>query len=201
MTSPPPPEAGATHPFYAERLSHKGPVNLPHRSKLIIAADAIRLEWNQPSIREAAMIALRLVHLIENHSAELADGLVHKLMHSERTHDLMHVPAAELHDRCHEIYRHLSDWLVSKPEHDIEVVYRKIGARRAEQGVSLPSITWALILTKEHLWDFLEKEDVLRTAVDLFGELELLRLLDQFFDRAIYHLTEGYVEHEMAHAA
>jgi hypothetical protein len=147
------------------------------------------------------MIALRLVHLIENHSGELADGLVHKLMHSERTRELMRVPTAELHERCHEIYRHLSEWLISKPEQDIENFYRRIGARRADQGVSLPSVTWALILTKEHLWDFLEREDVLHTAVDVFGELELLRLLDQFFDRALYHLTEGYVEQRMAHAA
>jgi hypothetical protein len=26
----------------------------------------------------------------------------------------------------------------------------------------------------------------------VFGELELLRLLDQFFDRAVYYATEGY---------
>jgi hypothetical protein len=122
-------------------------------------------------------------------------------MHCDRTPDLMRVPAGELHDRCHEIYLHLSDWLVSKPEHDIEALYRNIGGRRALQGISLPSVTWALILTKEHLWEFLEKEDVLHTSIDLFGELELLRLLDQFFDRAIYHLTEGYIEQYMAQAA
>lgn len=29
---------------------------------------------------------------------------------------------------------------------------------------------------------------------NVFGELELLRLLDQFFDRAVYHATEGYEE-------
>lgn len=140
------------------------------------------------------MIALRLVRLIEDHSEQLARGLVEKLKKCDRTPDLVRVPTSELHDRCHEVYRHLSDWLLNKPEHDIEALYRRIGARRADQGVSLASVTWALILTKEHLWEFLEREDVLRTSVDVFGELELLRLLDQFFDRALYHLTEGYVE-------
>jgi len=147
------------------------------------------------------MIAPRLVRLIEDHSEELARSLVHKLKHCERTPDLVRVPTIELHDRCHEVYRHLSEWLVSKPEHDIETLYRKIGGRRADQGVSLASVTWALILTKEHLWEFLEREDVLRTSVDVFGELELLRLLDQFFDRALYHVTEGYIEHTMTQAA
>jgi hypothetical protein len=147
------------------------------------------------------MIALRLVRLIEDHSEQLADGLVHKLKFCDRTPDLIRVPTPELHDRCHEVYQHLSDWLVSKPEHDIETLYRRIGARRAEQGVSLPTVTWALVLTKQHLWEFLEREGVLRTTIDVFGELELLRLLDQFFDRALYHVTEGYTERSMSLAA
>lgn len=66
------------------------------------------------------MIALRLVHLIENHSEELAEGLTQRLLSSERTSDLRKVPTHELHHRCHEIYRNLSDWLLNKTEHDIE---------------------------------------------------------------------------------
>ena len=71
------------------------------------------------------MIALRLVRLIETHSEELAEGLTRKLLSSDRTHDLRHVPANELHHRCHEIYRNLSDWLLNKTEHDIEQVYKR----------------------------------------------------------------------------
>jgi RsbT co-antagonist protein rsbRD N-terminal domain len=138
------------------------------------------------------MIALRLVRLIETHSEELAEGLTHNLLSSERTRDLRKVPANELHRRCHEIYRNLSDWLLSKTDHDIETVYKDLGARRASQGVSLAALAWALMLTKEQLWSFLEREGVHGAPHNVFGELELLRLLDQFFDRAIYHATEGY---------
>jgi hypothetical protein len=138
------------------------------------------------------MIALRLVRLIETHSEELAEGLTQKILSSERTRDMRKVPANELHHRCHEIYRNLSDWLLNKTEHDIEKVYKDLGARRASQGVSLAALTWALMLTKEHLWSFLEWEGVHGGLHNVFGELELLRLLDQFFDRALYHTTEGY---------
>jgi hypothetical protein len=146
------------------------------------------------------MLALRLVHLIESHSEELSDGLIRKLHTSERTSDLRRVPAAELHARCHEIYRNLSAWLLTKTEADIEKVYTQIGARRAEQDVSLPHLTWAIIQTKEHLWDFLDREGLHGGAQDVFGELELLRLLDQFFDRALYFAAEGY-EHALKRAA
>jgi hypothetical protein len=111
------------------------------------------------------------------------------------------VPAGELHDRCHEIYRNLSDWLLNKTESEVEKVYKHLGARRAGQGVSLADLCWAIMLTKEHLWNFLEREGVHGGAHDVFGELELLRLLDQFFDRAVYFATEGYEHAKLAKVA
>ena len=147
------------------------------------------------------MIALRLVRLIENHSEELAEGLTQKLLSSERTRDIRKVPANELHHRCHEVYRNLSDWLLNKTEHDMEAVYKALGARRASQGVSMAALTWAILLTKEHLWSFLEWEGVHGGLHNVFGELELLRQLEQFFDRAVYSATAGYEEAIAARAA
>jgi hypothetical protein len=138
------------------------------------------------------MIALRLVRLIETHSEELAEGLTRKLVASDRTSDLRKVPANELHERCLEIYRNLSSWLLTKTEHDIEAVYKALGARRARQGISIAALTWAMLLTKEHLWSFLDGEGLYGGLHNVFGELELLRQLDQFFDRAVYYATEGY---------
>ena len=138
------------------------------------------------------MIALRLVQLIEDHSEELAQGLTNKLLSSERTRDFHKLPAHELHQRCHEIYRHLSDWFLSKTEHDVETAYKALGARRASQGISMAGLIWAILLTKEHLWSFLEREGLHGGLHNVFGELELLRLLEQFFDRAVYYATEGY---------
>ena len=147
------------------------------------------------------MIALRLVRLIETHSEELAEGLTRKLLSSDRTRDLRNVQANELHHRCHEIYHNLRDWLLNKTEHDIEHVYKGLGARRAGQGISIAALTWAILLTKEHLWSFLEWEGVHGGLHNVFGELELQRLLDQFFDRAVYYAIEGYEEAMTSRAA
>jgi hypothetical protein len=48
------------------------------------------------------------------------------------------------------------------------------------------------MLTKEHIWDFLEREGFMRGPLEIYGEMELLRLLDQFFDRAMCYCAEGY---------
>ncbi|HVO79784.1 MAG TPA: hypothetical protein VMT28_03580 [Terriglobales bacterium] len=115
-----------------------------------------------------------------------------KLRTSRRTSDMQKVPVEELRDRTYEILQHLSEWLLSKTETDIELRYLELGARRAAQGVSLADFSWSIVLTKEHLWDFLQRQGFLRSPVELYGEMELLRLLDQFFDHALCYAAEGY---------
>lgn len=140
------------------------------------------------------MIAVRLVRLIESHSDELADGLLEKFHRSSHTKDLRKVPALELRNRSYEILRHLSDWILSKSEADIARRYREIGARRNQQEVPLPDVCWAIVLTKEHIWNFLERQGFLGGPVEIYGAMELLQLLDQFFDRAIGYVVEGYAK-------
>jgi hypothetical protein len=130
--------------------------------------------------------------LIETHSDALAAGLLQRVQTSELTQGYRNVPPEELKQRVYEIYRHLGDWLLGKTEFDIEARYREIGVRRAQQRVPLSELTMTIILTKENLWEFLKKESVLDRPVEVFGELELLQLLEQFFDHAIYYAAVGY---------
>ncbi len=138
------------------------------------------------------MIALRLVHLIESHSEQLAESLVHKMQRSSRSADLKKVPPHEIRERTREVYRNLSDWILTKTEEDIERIYTPLGRRRAEQGVTLSALCWALMMTEENLWDFLELEGMREKPLEILGGFELFRLLDTFFDQAIYFATLGY---------
>jgi hypothetical protein len=138
------------------------------------------------------MLAYRLVRLIENHSDALASGLLKKVRESECTASYHNVPPADLKERVYDIYRHLGDWLLGKTEFDIEKRYLEIGARRAQQQVPLSQLTMTIIFTKENLWEFLKGQAVLDRPSEVFGELEMLQLLDKFFDTAIYYASVGY---------
>ena len=138
------------------------------------------------------MLSHRFVRLIEDHSDALASGLLHKIQRSVRTEAFSKVPPDELKERVSEIYRHLGEWLIDKSEADIEQRYTQIGTRRAQQGVPLSQVIWALILTKDNLWEFILDESYPDRPVDIFGKQELLQLLDQFFDRAIHAAAVGY---------
>jgi hypothetical protein len=149
------------------------------------------------------MLAYRLVRLIETHSDALAAGLLEKVQSSELTRAYHNVAPEELRQRVYEIYRHLGDWLLGKSAFDIDQRYEEIGTRRVHQGVPMSELIWVIILTKENLWEFLKKENVMERPVEVFGELEMMQLLDQFFDRAIYYASVGYeralTAHELPH--
>ena len=149
------------------------------------------------------MLAYRLVRLIETHSDALAAGLLEKVQSSELTRSYHNVAPEELRQRVYEIYRHLGDWLLGKSAFDIEQRYEEIGTRRVHQGVPISELIWVIILTKENLWEFVKKENVMERPVEVFGELEMMQLLDQFFDRAIYYASVGYeralAAHELPH--
>ncbi|HTC78006.1 MAG TPA: hypothetical protein VK657_05280, partial [Terriglobales bacterium] len=121
-----------------------------------------------------------------------AASLLNKVQTSELTRDYCKVPPDDLQLRVSEIYRHLGDWLLGKSEFDIKERYREIGARRAGQQVPLSQLVWVIVLTKENLWEYLKREAGMERPAEVFGELEMLQLLDQFFDRAIFFASLGY---------
>ena len=138
------------------------------------------------------MTLYRLVHLIETHSRELASCLLNRVRSSEATADYYLVSDEDLKDRVYDIYRHLGDWLITRDEFDLEQRYEKIGARRANQNVPFSQVAWAIVLTKDNLWEFLKLHSGMDRPVEVLGELEMLQLLDLFFDRAIYFAAVGY---------
>jgi hypothetical protein len=145
------------------------------------------------------MFSYRLVRLIESHADALAGGLEERVQASSQVAHFRNIPAHELRERVYEIYRHLGEWLLGKNELDIEQRYREIGVRRAGQRVPLSEVIQAIFLTKENLWEFLKSEAVMDRTVEIMGELELLQMLEMFFDRAIYYAAVGY-EEEVARA-
>ncbi len=140
------------------------------------------------------MLSLRLVRLIESHSEELALGLAQQVQNSERTSDFKEIPRDELRLAAAEVYRNLEEWLLQKKEEDIGKRFRMLAARRASQGVRLYQLVWVLVISRNHLWHFLQQESFVDNIFELFGELEVQQMLNQFFDRAIYYSILGYEE-------
>ena len=146
------------------------------------------------------VLGWRLVRMIETHSDQLARGLLERIENSERCREFVHkIPPEELRQRVYEIYHNLGQWLMRKTEHEIEQRYKTIGERRAAQGVSLSHVMFAIIATKEHLWEYVAHEAMADRPIELFQEIELFQLVEQFFDRALYFAAIGYEQYQSAH--
>ena len=141
------------------------------------------------------MLAVHLVQLIESHVEQLSRELSEKAWNASQCSDLRKVPASELEARTREIYRNLCDWLLDKAETEVERRYTELGARRAQQGVSYSHVYWAITATKQHVRSFIQREGLSDNAMELRAELELLHLVGQFFDHALYYIALG-VEQE-----
>jgi hypothetical protein len=138
------------------------------------------------------MYALRLVRLIEDHAEQLSEGLLKRVKNADVCPDLLvKVPASELKHRSYEIYHHVSEWLVTRTDSELEERYLGLGARRAQQDVPLSQMLFAIQCVKDNLWAFLRQEGLLEPN-ELLGELELLLTLDRLFDRMVYFASVGY---------
>jgi hypothetical protein len=140
------------------------------------------------------MLGSRLVHLIERHAEELATGLTEKLRKSELTSDFRKIPAGELQRTTAELYRNLGEWLLRKTDKDIERHFVSIAQHREAGGIRLPQFVWAVVMSRNHLYQFLVGQAFADSIFDLYSELELQELLNQFFERAIYFGVVGYEE-------
>lgn len=138
------------------------------------------------------ILTYRLVRLIEDNSETLAAMLAEKVRTSPLLGEYRNVPEAELKNCVLGIYSHLGEWLLTRKEKDIAERYSAIGARRAAQGVPLSQLVWTIAVTKDNLWEFLKHKQTVEDLPGVWGELELLQLLDQFFARAVYFAAIGY---------
>jgi hypothetical protein len=138
------------------------------------------------------ILAHRMVRLIERHADDLVLSLQQKVQQSDRCSSYAKVPRAELEKAIGDFYRHLGEWLLGKTEADIRRLFEGVGARRAKQGVPLCELLWCTALVKENLLEYLRRGSEEEQAIELFGELEVLQLLEQFFDHAMYFAALGY---------
>jgi hypothetical protein len=67
-----------------------------------------------------------------------------------------------------------------------------LGEERHAEDIPLHEVVYALILIKYHLRDYVRAAGLMNSTVELYQQLELDRLVGQFFDKATYYAVKGY---------
>jgi hypothetical protein len=137
-------------------------------------------------------LAGRLIGLIESHAEQLTRSTVEELLSNPRTPSYRTLPPDELYGRVYDVYHDLGLWLFEKADSAVQSRYNELGEQRFKQGVPLPETLWAMVLTKNHLRNYLAAWALADSAVELYRQREMDHLIGQFFDRAMCYTTEGF---------
>jgi len=151
------------------------------------------------------MFARKFIDHVETHADHLCEEFIQKIKRSDRCRALLdRVPAEDQKQTTRELYRSLTDWLLTNTDPITEERYVSLGRRRAQQGVPFSELFWAVCATREYFWEYTERETLLDEPADFWGGVRLLHSLDRFFDRALYFVIIGYQaagKNELGHEA
>jgi len=134
----------------------------------------------------------RLIRTIESNADEFAQSTVKKIRSSPRTESYRKVPDKDMYNRCYEVYHNLSRWLWEKSDQAVQERFNELGERRCEEGIPLAEVLWALALTKDRLLEYPGVYGLADSAMELYQQQELDRLIGHFFDRAVCYTAAGY---------
>jgi hypothetical protein len=127
----------------------------------------------------------------------MSERLLQKIRNSNSCRDLLlRVPAEEHKRYSLNVYLDLVEWLASESNLAVESYYWELGIRRAQQGVPVSQLFWAVCIAREYLWEYIQQECLLDEPVEFWGGVMLLRSVDQFFDRALYTTLVAYQKAE-----
>jgi hypothetical protein len=140
-----------------------------------------------------------MIRIVESHAENLTQGAVRKLRSSPHTRSYHGLSPDELDHRVFEVYHDLGHWLLRSTDHAIQARYEEFGKQRFNEGIPLAEVLWALVLTKDHLREYIGTSMLADSPLELHREQELYRLISHFFDRAVCYAAEAYEREASLH--
>ena len=134
------------------------------------------------------MRAPKLVQHLKDDADGMSERLLEKIRNSRRCSELLlRVPAEEHKRYAVDVYHDLMMWMLAENDSSLEHHCVGLGKLRAQQGVPFSHLFWAVCITREYLWEYIQQECLIEEPVEFWG-----RVLNQFFDRALFLALLGY---------
>jgi hypothetical protein len=140
------------------------------------------------------MTSEKLVMLIQNNADELTKRLCRDLLGREETTAYRNISQDVVYGRAFEVYSRLDAWLQGNKTKAAEFkgYFEKQGEKRFHEGISLHEEIMVLMLIKRHLWLFVTEKQFFDSTYELQQALQFNNRVVLFFDRVIFHVTNGY---------
>jgi hypothetical protein len=140
------------------------------------------------------MLYAKYIRLVEDHAEKLTSQWISEVKTNSATLQYRQFSDGELHKRVFDVYERLGVWLLGDEKETVKIGehYLRLGRSRAEEGIKLSEVTYALILTRVILWNYILSQGMIDTFFDIQQAFEFHQKLVGFFDKALYLVTTGY---------
>lgn len=149
----------------------------------------------RPPIFFPTPISQKLVNLIERHAEELTNNWLRDVKQQILLPTYRRLDEKELYNRAYRVYSQLGKWIsMEATKEELKSYWQALGKERRQEGFALSEVIFSLCLIRRHLWQKIQAEGLLDTALDLYQALELYNRVVAFFDRALYYAARGFEE-------
>jgi hypothetical protein len=100
--------------------------------------------------------------------------------------------AEKLQARAHDLVRNLAFWMTTRDEGELGRRYEELGKARFTDGIPLVESIYKLQIMERKVLEYVQDQNMALNAVEIYGELEMLRSLNRFLAIITYHFVKGY---------
>lgn len=138
------------------------------------------------------MLSARLLDRIDRNWERIAAEVIAHGRRDARLRKYHSLSDAEIRERARDLVSNLRLWLEGMTEEELVRRYQSLGERRCRAGVPLHEMVLKIQLIKRKIASFATEQNLSMTALEVYEETELLRVLGRYFEIVIHSAVEGY---------
>ncbi len=145
--------------------------------------------------KNSEMLSDSLVAFIRDNANEVSERWLNTVLSDKSTVSYSRANPDKLRERVASALSQFTRWLSgSEADAEVRVFFRKLGSERRKEGFELHEVISSLTLLRREVLIYARNHKVWGRTIDLYTLIELDHRNYIFFDKAIYHLTRGFLE-------
>ena len=138
------------------------------------------------------MLASHLLQRIEANWDRIAADVIAELDRDPQLNYYKALSDQEIRHRAKDLAENLAAWMHERDNSRLAARYEQLGRDRFNEGVPLHEVIQKIGIIRRAIRSYAAQQNLGLSPVEIYAELELLRIMATFFDFVVYHVVHGY---------
>jgi hypothetical protein len=140
------------------------------------------------------MLASTLIARIEENWERIASDIIEQRKRYPHLSHYRNLSDTEVRARVRDLTLNLWQWLENPDEDRVRARYEELGRNRYAERIPLSEVLEKVLMIRRHLRQFASDHNPSLTPMEIYGEMEMLRTMANFFDHVVVGIARGYAE-------